>query len=110
MANNIEHQTNKFCWLRGFKAKDLETHPCADDVVLLSLIKDDLGKYITLKDHAKINGLWGMVYTRKFPLKNKHHKELEDITIRAQQAIDRQKHKLAKIKTLRTSSWEPWDK
>ena len=85
-----EHYTNIFCWRRGFKAQDLGQHPCADDLVLLSLIKTDLGSYLTDRDHAKLNGLWGMVYTRRFPLKNKHHRDLEDITTRAHQAITRQ--------------------
>lgn len=101
MAKSVEHETNLFCWRRGFKAQDLGTHPCADDLVLLTLIKDDLGKYITDRDHAKINGLWGMVYTRRFPLKNKHHRDLEDITIRASEAMARQEHTMAKIKQLR---------
>lgn len=97
----VDHQTNLFCWRRGFKARDLGDHPCADDLVLLSLIKDDLGKYITDRDHAKLNGLWGMVYTKKFPLKNKHHRDLEDIIIRAQQAITRHQQQMAKIQQLK---------
>lgn len=101
MAKSIEHKTNLFCWRRGFTANDLGTHPCADDLVLLSMIKTDLGKYISNLDHAKLNGLWGMVYTRKFPLKNKHHRDLEDITIRAQQAIQRQQIQKAKIQQLK---------
>ena len=104
MAKSVNHETNLFCWRRGFKAADLGNHPCADDLVLLSLIKDDLGKWITSLDHAKINGLWGMVYKKKFPLKNKHHRDLEDITKRAQQAIDRQQQQLAKIKQIRHQS------
>lgn len=100
-TKSIEHQTNLFCWRKGFKATDLGNHPCADDLVLLTLIKEDLGKYLTDRDHAKINGLWGMVYTRKFPLKIKHHKDLEDITTRAQQAIIRHQIQIAKIKQLK---------
>lgn len=101
MTKFAEHQTNLFCWRRGFKASDLGTHPCADDLVLLSAIKTDLGKYITALDHAKLNGLWGMVYKKKFPLKIKHHRDLEDITIRAYQAIQRQQLHLAKIRQLK---------
>lgn len=104
MAKSVEHQTNLFCWRRGFKAQDLGQHPHADDLVLLTLIKDDLGKYLTDIDHATINGLWGMVYKNKFPLKNKHHRQLEDITIRAQQAMTRHQNKLARIKSLRHQS------
>ena len=101
MAKSITHQTNLFCWRRGFKAEDLGSHPCADDLVLLSMIKDDLGTYISNEDHCWLNGIWGMVYTRKFPLKNKHRQRLEDITIKAQQAITRQTLQLAKIKQQR---------
>jgi hypothetical protein len=99
-----EHETNLFCWRRGFKADDLGSHPCADDLVLLSMIKTDLGKYISNLDHAKLNGLWGMVYKKRFPLKNKHHRDLEDITIRAQQAMNRQQIQMAKIKQLRKAT------
>jgi hypothetical protein len=106
MAISVEHQTNLFCWRRGFKATDLGNHPCADDLVLLSLIKDDLGKHITDRDHAKLNGLWSMVYVKQFPLKNKHHRDLEEITIRAQQAILKQKIQLAKIKRLKRQKSE----
>jgi hypothetical protein len=101
MAKTVEHETNSFCWRRGFKAQDLGQHPCADDIVLLSSIKTDLGPYITNIDHAKINGLWGMVYTKKFPLKNNHLRDLEDITKRAKQALDRQEKQKSRIKNLR---------
>ena len=101
MAKTVEHETNLFCWRRGFQAQDLGQHPCADDIVLLSCIKNDLGPYITNQDHARINGMWGMVYAKKFPLKNKHLRDLEDITIRAKQAQIKTATTKAKIQQLR---------
>ena len=96
----VEHQTNLFCWRRGFKAKDLGDHPCADDLVLMTCIKDDLGRYITNEDHQFINGIWGHVLNRNMQLKNSHLKRLEHIT---NTAIQRQQ-KMAKIKQLRKAT------
>lgn len=98
---NVEHQTNLFCWRRGFKANDLGSHPCADDLVLLTIVKDELGEYISNKDHCWLNGIWGMVYTKKFPLKNKHRERISDITTTAIRQESRHKQQLAKIKQLK---------
>jgi hypothetical protein len=51
MAKSVEHQTNLFCWRRGFKANDLGSHPCADDLVLMTRLKDQLGDFLTNQDH-----------------------------------------------------------
>lgn len=99
-VKSIEHETNLFCWRRGFKAKDLGNHPCADDLVLMTRIKDDLGRYLTNDDHQFINGIWGHTLNRNMQLKNSHLKRLELIT---NTAIQRQ-HTLAKIKQLRKAS------
>ena len=96
-----EHETNIFCWHRGFKAEDLGSHPCADDLVLLTVLKDELGKYISDSDHCWLNGIWGMVYKKHFPLKNKHRQRLENITNNAIQTETRQAQQMAKIKQYR---------
>jgi hypothetical protein len=96
-----EHETNLFCWRRGFKAEDLGSHPCADDLVLLTVLKDELGTYISNEDHCWLNGIWGMVYQKRFPLKNKHRERIENITTNAIRQETRQKQQLDKIKQQR---------
>jgi hypothetical protein len=96
-----EYQTNLFCWRRGFKAEDLGSHPCADDLVLMTVLKDELGAYISDEDHCWLNGIWGMVYKKKFPLKNKHRERIADITNKAIRQESRHKQQLAQIKQLR---------
>jgi hypothetical protein len=97
----VEHQTNLFCWRKGFKANDLGNHPCADDLVLMSILKDELGNYMSNSDHCWLNGIWGMVYNKKFPLKNKHRERIEDITKNAIKAEHRQQQQMAQIQQLR---------
>lgn len=101
MKRTAEHETNIFCWRRGFKAEDLGSHPCADDLVLLTVLKDELGTYISNEDHCWLNGIWGMVYKKHFTLKNKHRQKLEEITKNAIRQETRQKQQLAKIKQLK---------
>ena len=101
MAKTIEHQTNLFCWRRGFKAKDLGDHPCADDLILMTKLKDELGQYLSNEDHCWLNGIWGYVYIKKFPLKNKHLEKIDIITTKAIRQETRHKQQLARIKTLR---------
>jgi hypothetical protein len=100
MAKTVEHETNLFCKLRGFKADDLGSHPCADDIVLLTKVKE-LKEYFHPKHRAIVNGLWGMVYVRKFPLKSKHLRQLEDITITAIGRQQKANTYMAKIRKLR---------
>jgi hypothetical protein len=97
----LEHYTNLWCWRRGFKASDLGSHPCADDLVLLIRLKDELGQYISNEDHCWLNGIWGMVYKRNFTLKNKHLDRISDITIKAVRQESRHNQQMAKIKKLR---------
>lgn len=97
----LDHYTNLWCWRRGFKAQDLGSHPCADDLVLLIRLKDELGDYISSEDHCWLNGIWGMVYKRHFTLKNKHLDRISDITIKAVRQESRHNEKMAKIQQLR---------
>lgn len=97
----VQHETNRFCRARGFKAKDLGNHPCADDLVILTLIKQELRAYTNNKDHAKVESLWNMVYNKHFPLKNKHRQALEEIIIRAQKAIALRQHQRQRIQQLK---------
>ena len=100
----VKHQTNLFCWRRGFKAEDLGSHSCADDLVLLTVLKDELGEYISNSEHCWLNGIWGMVYNKRFPLKNKHRERIQDITKNAIKAESRQNQQMAKIKQFRKAT------
>lgn len=101
MKRSIQHETNLFCWRRGFKAKDLGNHPCADDLVLMTKIKDDLGQYLTDEDHQFINGIWGHVLNRNMQLKNKHLERLQEITKTAIRQETRHKQQMARIRQLK---------
>jgi hypothetical protein len=103
MAKTVEHETNLFCYQRGFKARDLSQHPYADDLVLMTCIKDEFWQYLTPSQKGWFNGVWGYVYRVRRPLKTKHLVELEHITIRAKQAVDRQNNQKSRIKQLRQS-------
>jgi hypothetical protein len=101
---SVSHETNLFCWRRGFTAEDLGSHPCADDLVLMTVLKDELGDYLSNSEHCWLNGIWGMVYSKKFPLKNKHRERIEDITKNAIEAEHRQQQQMAKIKQFRKAT------
>jgi hypothetical protein len=45
-----------------------------------------------------------MVYSKKFPLKNKHRERIEDITKNAIEAEHRQQQQMAKIKQFRKAT------
>ena len=98
---SVKHETNLFCWRRGFKAEDLGSHPCADDLVLMTILKDELSQHMTDTDHCWLNGIWGMVYIKHFPLKNKHRERIQDITTNAIKAEQRHNLQMAKIKQIR---------
>jgi len=104
MATNsqiLEHYTNLFCKIKGFKARDLENHPFADDLVMLVILRDEYSEYFTQQQWYDWKCIWVWVYAKKFPLKNKHRKQLEEITIQADKAKTRHQNKLAKIRQLR---------
>lgn len=101
MKRTADYETNLFCWRRGFKAKDLGNHPYADDLVLMTRIKDEFWQYLTPSQKGWFNGVWGYVYRVRRPLKNKHLIELEEITKTAIRQETRHKQQMAKIKQLK---------
>lgn len=78
---SIQHQTNLFCWQRGIKAKDLESHPCADDLVLLIRLKEEFWEDITKSNKQSLDCFWHWVYNQKQPLRHKHLTKLQHIAI-----------------------------
>lgn len=76
---SADYETNLFCWRRGFKAKDLGDHPCADDIVLLVSIKDEFWNHITKANKTSLECFWKWVYVQKQPLRNKHLTKLKHI-------------------------------
>ena len=73
----------------GLTAHALESHPCADDIVTLLRIRQNLWHQMTHKEQACWGGYWGIVFARHFPLNKKFWNKFTRIT----QAIDtRQQH------------------
>jgi hypothetical protein len=94
---NINHFTNHWARGKGIHSIDLEKHPQADDVVLLINFKDEFRHKFIKTEQAQFNGIWGMVYAKQFPLKEKHLRQLEKII----NDITYRQDKMAKIRTLR---------
>jgi hypothetical protein len=99
MANfqNIQHETNYWCRTKGIHNKDLESHPQADDVVLLIVFREEYFTKLTYTEQAQFNGIWRRVYTLKLSLLTKHLRQLEKII----NDITYRQNKMAKIRTLR---------
>ena len=73
----------------GLTAKTFESHPCADDIVTLLQIRQNLWHQMTHKEQACWGGYWGIVFNKHFPLNKKFWNKFTRIT----QSIDaRQQH------------------
>lgn len=109
-----DHYTNLWCKELGIKSKDLgnvvfidgkvkhySAHPQIDDVVLLANIRNEFWTEMNNQHRGVVAGLWGMVYTKKYPLKAKHLQKLEGIIQAITQAQIKQQIKRNKIKALR---------
>jgi hypothetical protein len=94
---NIQHQTNYWCRTKGIHSIDLEQHPQADDIVLLIGFRDEFYTKLTYSEQGTFNGIWGMVYNKRFPLKAKHLGKLEKII----DNVTYRQNKMAQIRTLR---------
>ena len=79
----LNHYTNLWCREKGIHSKDLESHPRADDLVFLIKIKEGIWSDITLGNKKSWECIWDWCYHLKKPLKAKHIKKLEHISINA---------------------------
>ena len=103
-----QYQSNKQdwrieAWLRehGVSARDLETHPLADDMVTLLNIRQELWHLMTQSEQAVWGAYWGLVFVKKFPLNKKFWKKFTGIS----KSIDYRQQKLKQritISNLRT--------
>jgi hypothetical protein len=99
MANKTpEHLTNIFCKKRGIKATDLENHNCADDIVLLLVIKEEFDSSFDPESKGLWAAYWSRVYHYCFPLKAKHHKKLLGICEQALKVKQAREEKQAKVR------------
>lgn len=96
---NIE--TYRFLKRRGITSQDIESHPRADDVVLLTAFKDTFHSKMNPKELATWAGYWNTVYYKKKPLKDKALVKFEQIINNIQQREQHQQQVLEKIKSLR---------
>lgn len=78
--SEITHYTNMWCRSKGISVKDLESHPQADDLVLLINIREATWHMLNQQEQGVWAALWGWVYTKGYSLKQKHIKKLETIT------------------------------
>lgn len=82
-SSELNHYTNLWCREKGIHSKDLETHPRADDVVLLLVFRDAMWTKLNRSEQGCWAGYWSSVYVKKNKLKNKALTKLEQITITA---------------------------
>lgn len=94
----LNHYTNLWCRQRGIHARDLESHPRADDVVLLLNFRQELWNDITYSNQRTWDAYWGWVYTQKKPLRDKHLTKLKHIAING---MNTRKFKQLKARELR---------
>lgn len=99
--SELNHYTNLWCKVKGFKSKDLELHPHIDDMILLITIREEYSDFFTQEQWDEWKKLWVMVYSKKFSLKKFHRKTLEQITIKAIIRQSKQQLQRLKIKQLR---------
>lgn len=102
--SEILHYTHIWCKERGFKARDLQDHPWADDIVALRIVFDEYGQFMDKGCFNVWNGLWSMVYTQQYPLKLKHISQLEGIIKASELAKHKTNIKIQKIKRLRQTA------
>jgi hypothetical protein len=83
--SEIQHYTNYWCKTKGISIKDIESHPRADDIVLLVAFRDAMWDKLNLSEQGCWAGYWNSVYKKKNKLKIKGLNKLEQITITATQ-------------------------
>tara|TARA_B100000965_G_scaffold404558_1_gene435714 strand:+ start:5100 stop:5429 length:330 start_codon:yes stop_codon:yes gene_type:complete len=79
---------------RGITLKDLESHKHIDDVILLLKYKDSFGIHLSRSEKSIWGAIWGQVYHKKRPIKQKHLLKLANIGTQI-------KHRQDKINSLR---------
>ena len=93
--------TNYWCRTKGIHSRDLESHPQADDVVLMLKYREDLWQLLNNSEQAVWGAYWNIVYHKRRKLTFKALDKLEKITINA---LDRQtiiSQQRQRIKSLR---------
>jgi len=80
----IQGVTNYWCRTKGIHNRDLDTHPQIDDVVLLVKYRTAMWTKLNKTEQGHWGAVWSWTYHHKMPLKAKHLKKLELITIEAE--------------------------
>jgi len=83
--SELTHYTNYWCKTKGISIKDIESHPRADDIVLLVAFRDEFWNKLNKFEQASWAGYWSSVYVKKNKLKKKALDKLENIIITANQ-------------------------
>lgn len=101
---NADHFTNYWCKTKGITARDLETHPQADDLVILVHWKDSLWHQANPAERGMWAFMWGIIYNQKSKAKNKHWRKFEAMTAQIHNRQKELNHQREKIKAMRTST------
>lgn len=99
------HQANletfRFLKRRGITTQDLEQHPQADDIVLLTAIKDSFYNQMNPSELAVWGAYWNTVYYKKKPLKQKAYTKFENIINNIVTRQQQRRDQLVRIQALR---------
>ena len=99
--SEISHYTNLWCRQRGIHARDLESHPRADEVVALLRWRELMWSKLNSAEQGVWAGYWSSIYHKKNRLSAKAIKKLETITSTADHRYLEQQIQKAKIRALR---------
>jgi hypothetical protein len=104
-TSELNHYTNSWCRSKGFKSKDLMSHPAMDDVVFLVQYRDALWTKLSKSEQAFWGALWDWTYYKGFRIKQKHLAKAEQIVLDAearynwrQQQADKARNKIKELR------------
>jgi hypothetical protein len=99
----VETWFDQHPWMRklGLRAVDLETHPRADDIVTLLMIRQSFWHLMNHREQACWGGYWGIVHQKKFVLNRKFWNRFNTITHAIDHRQQNQNRARQQIRTLK---------
>jgi len=99
-SDELRHYTNLWCRQRGIHARDLESHPCADDLVLISLIEQEYQDCLTTLHRQQLGKIKHWL-EKKLTLKASQVRQLEQMVLEAEELRETEQAKKALIQNIR---------
>ena len=102
-SNQQDWRIDRFCRRRGIHRRDLEQHPCWQDLVLLIHIRDEFQPELQ-KDRslrATYNAYWGVVYAERHALRPRAFVRLELMVERCIEIRQQQQALITQIQSMR---------